>query len=209
MSVKLYELLSIEGDCAKKSKSAIDECIEIFTGDSEYFTEVKKVADGKIDYYVKMSNIVSDELKTTLDVVETYLDNTIKKEITNAIATADLQIGDKTFLNVPATALLSLENKLKSLKSLFKSIPILPPNKIWKNTDKKGISKNVTLEKNVDENNYIEEFSSAYDKKHKKEIVDRLDLVLDTIKKARQKANDIEIIDLNITKDILKFILNY
>lgn len=206
--VKLYELLSIEGDNAKKSKTAIDECIELFNGDSELFSDIKKITDGNIDFYIKMSNNVYEELTNTLDVLDTYLDTTIKKEYTNSIAKIDLKIGDKVFKDVPATALLSLENKLKPLIRLFKSIPLLPANKIWKDTDNKTISQNVTMNKNIDEKNYIEEFSSAFDKKHRKLIIDRLDEVLDIIKKARQKANDIEIVDVNITKDILKFILN-
>ncbi|KYK22715.1 hypothetical protein AYK24_00375 [Thermoplasmatales archaeon SG8-52-4] len=76
---------------------------------------------------------VQEKISYYFDALSDAINHSIVKEETNAVATANLVYEGYTIAeNLHATSLLSLENKLKQLRSLLMSIPTLDPKFNWK-----------------------------------------------------------------------------
>jgi len=68
-----------------------------------------------------------------------YLDAVLQKERTNQEARSDLVVdGTVIAKDVPATFLLGLETKLKTVRSVYETIPTLQPGIKWERDDTQG-----------------------------------------------------------------------
>lgn len=136
---QLHEVLAVESDLEGKAKRIIDETLGIFKSKDHLFTETRRrytpLVEGEADIPEEispMTTTVKARLNYTLDAIVEYWNATLQKEHTNQIAKADIIINDVVLVSdVPATALLSLEKQLKTLRGVFDMIPTLPTDNTW------------------------------------------------------------------------------
>ena len=255
---KLHELLAVEGDRAGVAKKTVDEAINTFNKKADHFKgHVKTLAmfddkrqenEGGETDRSEIVDTVTSKLAYALGPVSKYYDVVLQKEATNQKATADLVVdGVAIGEGLPATFLLGLESKLKSIRDLVVSIPTLQPGIIWEKdpaaaegvlrrkhpeetlkAEKKinhqvlvpptfpkegegGQSLPAQIESWNDTNNVgkytREEWCSMISVHDKSIMLGRVDTLIGAVKKARQRANDVEIEKKDIGKNIVDYIL--
>jgi len=136
---KLHELLAVEADLDSVQKNIAMEAINSFTKKTHLFfgyqKELKHFIEGLPEApkdTQALETTVNDKLAYVNDHIIRYFDAVYQKELTNQTAKSDIVIGDKVLAkDVPATFLLGLENKLKSLRLLYNAIPTLPSGVSW------------------------------------------------------------------------------
>lgn len=143
---KLHQLLAVEGDLDGLYKQIVEETKTNFKKHPDrYFgmhqrTELfDTLAPEEADGHKEMDDTVPDKLEYTSEHVIRFFDAVLQKERTNQDATADIII-DGTIIasNVPATFLLGLESKLKTIRSLYAEIPTLQPGVKWEKDESQG-----------------------------------------------------------------------
>lgn len=190
---------------------------------SEY-AQVVETVKGKLNYLIK-------HLEKSADLSAT-------KEETNTKARATLTIDGKDVGSFPPTVFLSLEKQFQEFKKVLLSIPTLDPTVVWtpdetrndiyesapvKTYKTEKIPQVLTLAEatkehpaqtqvfNKDETigtwTTINESGLIYPK-DKSEMLDRVDKIIRAIKKARQRANDIEIEEVKMAKKLFNFVIN-
>lgn len=136
---------------------------------------------------------------------------------------------------LPATLLLALEGKLKQLREIYNTLPTLDPSESWRWDDQtktyeaeqketyktKKIMKNHVLSPSTEKfpanvQVYHEDvrigtwlnkrWSGCITPAEKSAVLERLDILSQAVKKARQRANDKEIEKINISKNLFDFI---
>jgi hypothetical protein len=200
-----------------------------------------KEDDGEVfpDELVPLVTTVSEKLQYYLNSLTDAINHAVVKEETNATAVADLIYDDKVIKkNVHATALLTLENKLKGLRSKLMAIPTLDPKYVWNwNKDQnyyqtdpiqtlkskkvpKILIKYEATDKHPAQTELIHEdqtvgtwtatkLSGAVPPKTKSEILARYDKWELAVKDARQRANNAKLVlDGDIGKTITDNILH-
>ncbi len=137
---KLHELLAVEPDLEGTSKKVVAEARKTFDKPPIFFGFTRKwvmfAADEQDqappDEHQHMTTTVADKLGYVSDHLARYYDAVLSKETANQHATADLVVDGVTLLQgAPATFLLGLENKLKSLRGMYEAIPTLPVGVEW------------------------------------------------------------------------------
>lgn len=143
---KLHEILAVEGGKEGYFKDALVEMTNLFKNKLNHFSgfqrtltlhgedtpekQAKEMAEAESQ---TLTTNVKAELDYLADVVTNYVDVIAQKDEANQRAVADIVIDGKVIVNnVPATTLLSLENKLKQLRSVYEQIPTLQPGTDWK-----------------------------------------------------------------------------
>jgi len=137
---KLHELLAVEGDLEGIATRVSEEAMVTFTKRVDHFTksqrDYKPTVEGEPEQpseYHELTTTVLEKVDYVVDALVKQWDANIQKETTNQLAKADIIIDGKVIAsNVPATALLGLETKIKKLRVLFESIPTLSPGVEWK-----------------------------------------------------------------------------
>lgn len=143
----LHEILAVEVDAQGTANRIIPETIhtfkekaahfngahrtlKMFKGDDDAATVATEKAEEQIQ---EMVTTVHDKLEYTLDQLVRYWDIVLQKEATNQDAVADLITADGTVIakDVPATFLLGMETKLKTLRGVYEMIPTLAPGLKW------------------------------------------------------------------------------
>jgi len=136
---------------------------------------------------------------------------------------------------LPATLLLALEGKLKQLRDMYNAIPTLDPGEQWAWDDKtrtyegspsksyrtKKVMKNHVKAQATDKHPaqvevYTEDvqvgywttkkWSGALTPSEKADLLERMDNLIQAVKRARQRANDCEAVRANIADTLFKYI---
>jgi hypothetical protein len=246
---KLHEVLAVDGDLAGTAKAILEETVNTFAKKPEHFLGTNKsylpLLEGEAEMpeeRKEYTTTVDDKLTYTFESVIRHYDAFLQKEATNQIAKADLIVDGKTIAsNVPATALLGFETKLKELRKVFEAIPTLQPGVAWeadKTVDDRGnVFKRVHPE---EKNRTVKQFRSqvlypATDKHpaqiekweepavvgryvtnvwcsmltpaRKSDLLGRVDSLIQAVKQARQRANDVDVLKVNIGDALAKFIM--
>jgi len=240
---KLHEVLAVESDLKGKSAKIIQETLQTFKNRAGHFDSLHRVfkpdeEDGltQPEETKPMVETVKDKLAYTANTVAEYLDVVFQKEATNTEAKADMVLFDGTVLatNMPATVLLSLENKLTDFRELYSAVPTLDPSEAWEFDEQEGTYKaensKVRTKKTI--RNHV--LAPATDKhqaqvqifnedtriglvneiKHsskvtaagKSAMLGRLDNLIYAAKKARQRANATEAVNVKIGKTLFDYI---
>lgn len=137
----LHELIAVEGDLEGTAKKILEEGTGTFKK-HEAFTafrkDVKMLADTpearleEISEAREMTTTVTEKLDYISGHLSRYYDALLQKEATNQNAKADLVIdGAAIAKDLPATFLLGMENRLKSIRATYESIPTLEPGRTW------------------------------------------------------------------------------
>jgi hypothetical protein len=145
MTTKLHEILAVESTREGYFKDALTEMTNLFKNKLSHFsgfnktlvlhgedTPEKSAKEAAETENQAIVTTVSTELGYLGDVVSKYVDVLFQKDDANQRAVADIIIDGKAVItNVPATTLLSLENKLKQLRVVYDQIPTLQPGTTW------------------------------------------------------------------------------
>jgi hypothetical protein len=140
MSTQLHQLLPAESDLAGRTKRILAEGITTFTKKTEHFTGHTRTltmhdesrSNEDLTEVKALTTTVADKLAYIQDSVIPYYDAMVAKETTNQSARADVIVdGTKLLSDVPATALLAFESRLKDLRTVYEAIPTLAPGVDW------------------------------------------------------------------------------
>lgn len=243
---KLHELLAAESSVTAQHNIISGETVSVFnkpehflrsTTEISYFAE----ADQQLDTSETKAHVTSvdDRLEYSFGkAFVSYIDLLAQKDRTNAESRADVMINGKIFLNdLPATALLTLENRLAQKRDELKVIPTLQPGPVWVEDKQEGMWRTdeprVTFRSkktvrpivmspatehhpaqitSVSEDIPVAKisqtvWSSMWTSQQKHDALSRLDELLIAIKKARQRANNAEICSIHVGKTIADFVL--
>lgn len=138
---KLYELLAVEGAKKEAFGKILTETKTVFKKKQSHFTGAVKVyepfaeADHReagVSERHEMTTTVHAKLDYMLaQVVVPYLDAMYQKEIGNQSAMGALTINGEEIFGIPATFLLGLEGRLKSIREVLNEIPTHPAGTNW------------------------------------------------------------------------------
>lgn len=143
----LHELLAVEGDLEGVCKRVLDETKHTLgTKEDHFFGFNRKFeafdSEDQTKYPEESKELVTtvgDKLAYMMGHVVRYYDAIAQKEATNQVAKADLVVGGTTLATgLPATLLLGLETRLKSLRGVLDNIPTLAPGVSWQLDENRG-----------------------------------------------------------------------
>jgi len=243
---QLHELLAVEASLKGHSDRVSKETItnftkkdQLFKGKTRQYQPVNDEGEKYPDESVTMTTTVPARLQYTWDAVVAAVDATYQKEVTNTVAKADIELnGEVLVAGVPATALLTLEGKLKEIRAIVEKTPTLEPGKGWTKDDAQENtwkSKEVTTIKTKK----IEDFKTVAPatKEHpaqvakvvtdetvghwnqteisgeitsddKMKMLTRIDNIFREVKKARARANTTDVVTDVIGKKILDYVMD-
>lgn len=170
----------------------------------------------------KVQKTVTNEIQDLKPVFVNYMNLLTTKEVGNQSAKADIVIGDTSLAqNIPAVVLIQFEKKIQDLITVVSGLPVLSPAYHWTFNQQHGlyetneINRHRTIKKvnhktvpvgegfahqvvEVTEDITVgtwtqKGLSGAIPATEKKEILDRLNMVLSAVKIAREEANKVEV----------------
>lgn len=239
---QLHQILAVEANIVGKMTIHLNEMAKIFRTKVNLFIGQVRRYTGILDNTPELPH--EDKHRETtvqerINYVKQSMINAInvscEKEATNAVAKADIKIGENIVAeNVPVTALLNLETKLTNIKNAMAHIPTLDNGVEW-TTDENGISSTnkvkafrtskekdfkvvveptefhkahvepVTKDVNV---GYWEthRISGEYSSAQKAELLNKLEVMIVAVKSARAKANQCEVIHSNVGDKVIAHI---
>lgn len=139
---KLHEILAVESDQSNIYRKLSEETITTFSKKPDHFKGFKKRLEMFNEADAKLAE-ASDEQKEIVTTVHAkldyfnetairYLDVVLQKEATNQLAKADIEVdGAKIAIDVPATFLLGLEDKLAKIREVYAAAPTIDPGVKW------------------------------------------------------------------------------
>jgi len=245
---KLHELLAVEDDLKNIYMASLKEAekdfknkVHLFIGFHRHLDMIEDGYPSVPDDQQQMTTTVNDKLDYVFEKGARYIDAVVQKESTNQLAVADVIVDGKTIAEkVPATFLLGMEAKLKTIRDVLLQIPTLPAgvecekdetlgtyvykrkNPEVKMKTAKTFQHKVLYEATDKHPAQIEKWEETKDvgkfikdmwfglpsPADKAAILTRVDKLYHAVKKARQKANNIEVNKINIGKDFFDYILN-
>ncbi len=245
---KLHELLAVSPNLQNQAAKATSDVLVSFDKKKHLFGEQIVTFTPKEEGAQAITEARSDLQETVHNQVDfvtrlwsKVLDVDYQMDVANTQASADVILEDGTPLlaDVPATTLLELETRLKSLRDFAAAIPTLDPAKgfVPDMSRGKGIFKAREVQKNrtkkeqrpmvlypatdkhpaqvqvITEDIKVgtiteQEWSALITPATKSDVLDRCDMLLRAVKKARSKANEQEIDPdkLKIGKKVLNFV---
>jgi len=164
-----------------------------------------------------------------------FINSAVTKEYTNTKAMTTVEIGGET-VDLPATALLNLESRLAEIRKVYASIPTLDPAEIWhydeslevyvsevrktfktRKVPKTHVAYNATPEHPAQVQIFHEDIrvgeretiihAGTITLARKRVLLGRIDDLIKQVKQARQRANDIEVMKIEIA-DLLFDVIN-
>jgi hypothetical protein len=241
---KLHEVLAVEGEVKTTATAILAETLATLAKKHDHFEgQTRKYApsvDGGEtfpDENKEMVTTVKDKLEYATKHLVRDLDVKYQKEAANTHAKADLEINGKVLVkDVPATFLLTLEQKLKEIKQAYLAIPTLEPGEHWiKDTQNKNtyvadvkyshrtnkVLKPVVLYPHTDKHPaqidkiMVDErvgtwattkYSGKLAPIEKADFLERIDQLIGAVKKARCRANEVEAPSLQVGQKLFDFI---
>jgi len=140
---KLHEVIAVEGDLESVYKKILNETATTFTKKADHFQAFIKTLTffddkrneqeaGVFHEAKEMVTTVQDKLDYMIGSCVNYYDALMQKEGTNQVAKADLEVDGMTIAtDVPATWLLGMESRLRTLRGVYECIPTTQPGIKW------------------------------------------------------------------------------
>jgi len=177
----------------------------------------------------ELISAVEVKLVRMIDVVTT-------KDSTNTLAKADIKVGDTVLAtDVPVTTMLWLEKQLQDMRTFLSKLPMLDPGKEWTWDDQTGnyvsdpvdtvktqkvLQNHVKYEATIEHAAQVEtftkdepvgkwttrQFSGAIPRATRDALMDRLTNLQESVKMAREEANNTEVTDHKIAEGILDYL---
>jgi len=245
---KLHELLAVESDLENVSKNTVAEALNTFTKKPHMFFGYEKRLENFNENLPEaprerqeLTTTVKDKIDYVNQHIARYFDAVLQKECTNQIAKADIIInGNIIAKDIPATFLLGLETKFKSIRALYDAIPTLPSGIGWdvdvtmgedvfrsSNPEKKYRTaktfKHKVLyeatdhhpaqierwEENENIGMYItDKWTGLISVAQKSELLERMDILIRAIKKARQRGNNTPVVKEKIATTLFNYVIH-
>lgn len=187
--------------------------------------------------YNPVQETVPKKLAWVVEAQVRNVDLLVTKETANLKAAADIVVDDVVLAaNVPVTALVNLENKFKRFRALLESAPTLNPTKDWKSgpdgiwetapavttsiekkeafmtvspaTDKHPAQVQKILEDFPAGDWTLVEKSGRITSARKAELIGKCDEMIRALKTARERANNIEVDQVKIGKNLFDYIIS-
>lgn len=138
MAEKMSVLLKREAQSAQAYRERLKDLIRSFRDNRPRFGGITKTytpfAEGGDEAPPERKEVgatVKEDLAWFKNFFVQAVDAAVQKEATNQHAKADLKLFGHEFKDLPATALLNLEGKLKELKNAVVHMPVLDDAKDW------------------------------------------------------------------------------
>jgi len=137
---KLHELLAVMADTTNAATAVNKETAAVFAKKPDHFRGFSKTvryfdegrAGENTDETKQMVTTVADKLDHTFKVTGRHYDALLQLEEANGRAKADLIVDGVTIMkDVPATFLLGMESRLKSVRETILAIPTLEMSTKW------------------------------------------------------------------------------
>lgn len=243
---KLHEIIAIEPARKKVADKLLQESVKTLGKESLFVGQVKRLTmfDTEESHLntedrTDLTTTVDENLDYLVKPLSTYWDVVLQKDLTNQIAVADINIGDKVLAkDLPATFLLGMEAKLNELRKVYSAIHTLAPGITWEKDEqeKAGVFRTkhdttafktekdlefkiaaeatkehpaqvAQLEKTKNVGKYvITRWSGMLTPLEKANRIERIDVLLDAVKQARQRANSAEVVRGRVGETLLDFI---
>lgn len=240
---KLHEVLAVEPDLRASAQQETSRVTRLFSeGRGQFVGETRKYhplhesGEQLEDKDKQLGTVVRDELLSLKLAMSTFIDVSVQKEITNIHTCANIVVDDKVILeDLPAPALLNLENKLATLRKVYQAIPVLDPSEEWIYDDGSGcyvskerrqyrtkkVPRTLTKAEATEHHPaqvevWMEDvqvgtwttriFSGMVTIQQKKTWLDRVDVLLRAVKTARQRANNIDATNTKVAEILFLFI---
>lgn len=246
---KLHELLAIEKNKLTQWTTLYQETLAKFNKEQMFkgfIKSLKMIKECPENDALEKSGMETRDVVSTVNETLTYLfehwaayeDVQIKKNTTNQKASASLQVGTTLIENIPVDELMGLENRLASIRDLFKNIPTLDASRDWQPS---SVREGVWMTSRPDITTKTEkvitpvvlyeatkEFAAQIDKITRDEVVGtfttvsfsgaitslkksimlkRIDDLVGEVKKARMRANSVNVIESSIGKILTDYLL--
>lgn len=185
----------------------------------EMITSVKELIDYSLD-------AVITSLNATLSKEETNA---------SGIAQAELKVGEKSFGTFAATTLLAMEAQLNKVLELYKSIPVLDTTRKWEFDEQNSCYRTeeevkfrtikrpkVIVKYEATENHPAQTellnidfqvgkyettyFSGRITPTEKNKLLRKIEALIEAVKVARSKANNVEVKNISVGQEIFDFI---
>lgn len=182
---------------------------------------VQEMIDGFKDSLAPMIDLVASQDETNRDAL--------------AQLRAEQGVGVLVIENLPVTTLLYLEKQLTDVRTFISKLPVLPPTRSWtwdasneryvaepemttrtKKTLRNHVKAPATEHHPAQVDVYTEDvveghwtkvdFSTAIPASRKKEMTERVNALIESVKSAREKANEIEVSQRQIGQDLLDYV---
>lgn len=194
-----------------------------FNGQMRRYAPLAEEGEPFPDETEDITERVKEQLLSLVRSAMQYFDAVLQKERTNQAAVANLIVdGDVLVEGVPATVLLGLETKLRQVREVYREIPTLDPAERWeldgglgvyrtgekltyrtKKLPRRFVKYEATAEHPAQVDVFTEDmrvgswtttrFSAMLPMTDKVELLKRCDDLIQAVKQARQRANDIEV----------------
>lgn len=156
----LHEILAVDQSLEGSARTLVQETSRTLDNKEHLFkghlkvhsllreddSETAKQADDSVE----VTSTVSEVLEYMSAAVAKHYDVVLQKDSANCLAKADVLIDGEVLLkDIPATTLLGLESKLKSLREVYNKIPTLAPGQKWivdNTSTKAGVYVTVNIE---------------------------------------------------------------
>jgi len=143
---QLHEILAVEQDLMTKANGRMAETMSVFANGSKFegraseftpFNEGEKHL-AESDRH-EVTTTVPARLAFTAQSIGKHLDIVFQKDIGNQEARADIVVDGQTIaVDVPATTLLTLENRLRRVHEVFARMPTLDNKIAWEKAEEIG-----------------------------------------------------------------------
>lgn len=143
MKPQLHQVLAVEPDLQKKATMILEETLKVFKSENHLFNgsvkvynplseDEKAASTADLRTETPCNTTAVRRLDYTAESLIPYWNAVLQKERTNQTAKADLVVDGKTLMtDVPATFLLGMEAKLKSLREVLVKIPTHDLSVTW------------------------------------------------------------------------------
>lgn len=219
-----------------KAKSLFTDGQGKLVGQIRTYRPLTEGGEPQPDESTVLATTVADELRSLRDSFLGWLDAAVQKEVTNQGTSADVVVDDKTLLKgLPAPALLNLEAKLTELRQVLSAVPTNDPSESWEWSAQEGryvskeritfrtkkvmksfLAHEATKEHPAQVQVYNEDervgtwttviHSGMLSPTRKAILVDRLDALILGVRRARQRANDIDTNNLQVGDTLWEFL---
>lgn len=227
------ELANRANDALKAARDVFTSPQKLI-GQVRKYRPMDENSKGQPDEVTNLSTTVEQEVKLLFAAFGNWLDASIQKEVTNQSTNAAIELGGETF-GLPAPALLNLESKLANLRAVLEAIPTNDTTERWewdKETEAYVSAPRITFRTEKQPKAFVA--YEATDKhpaqvqvftedvrvgewttiiksgmlspSRKRDVMARLDKVIAAVKKARQRANDIEVTEVRIADALMSYI---
>jgi len=209
---------------------------QLLTGHQKTFVPKEEDGESFPDDRQHVQHRATEVIDQVAERLTALMDVTATKDWANTSARADVQIGGETFLeDVPVTYLLFLEKELKDLHTFVTKVVELDPAEVWtldansglfrsepvktgktKKTQRAIVKYDATDHHPAQTEMITEDvvighwttikFSGALPRPEKKAMLERIRVLQDAVKFAREHANSMEVTDQKVGRKVLDYL---